>query len=173
MSQTASPTANQADRVRGRAVVMQPEDGPSYWQPVPANGHADPKLYPARTGFAGHSMGFQTIAPGSRVREHSHGDQVELQICFRGRGRAVVDGVSHPLVPGTSCFLGYDVKHELINDSPDEDLVMLWVITPPGLEDFFESIGRPRQPGAPAPAPFERPPDVIAIERRMGMNDTK
>ena len=42
MSQTASPTANQADRVRGRAVVMQPEDGPSYWQPVPAHGHADP-----------------------------------------------------------------------------------------------------------------------------------
>src|SRR6266481_2633174 len=40
---------------------------------------------------------------------------------------------------------------------------------------------RPRQrarrpealPGAPAPAPFERPQDVIAIERRMGMNDTK
>ena len=85
----------------------------------------------------------------------------------------VVDGVSHPLVPGTACFLGYDVKHELINDSADEDLVMLWVITPPGLEDFFESIGRPRQPGAPAPAPFERPQDVIAIERRMGMNDTK
>ncbi len=30
MSQTASPTANQADRGRGRAVVMQPEDDPSY-----------------------------------------------------------------------------------------------------------------------------------------------
>jgi hypothetical protein len=50
---------------------------------------------------------------------------------------------------------------------------MLWVITPPGLENFFEAIGRPRQPGTPAPAPFERPTDVIAIERRMGMNDTK
>jgi quercetin dioxygenase-like cupin family protein len=106
------------------------------------------------------------------VREHSHGDQVELQICFRGRGRAVVDGVSHPLVPGTSCFLGYDVRHELINESPDEALVMLWVITPPGLEDFFRAIGRPRQAGESAPAPFERPADVIAIERRMGMNDT-
>ena len=30
-------------------------------------------------------MGYQTIAPGGRVREHSHGDQIELQICFRGR----------------------------------------------------------------------------------------
>ena len=172
MSQSANQTASQSDRIRGHAVVVQPEDGPSYWQPVPANGHADPKLYPARTDFDGHAMGFQTIAPGGRVREHSHGAQVELQICFRGCGRVVVDGQSHPLVPGTACFLGYDVKHELINESA-EDLVMLWVITPPGLEDFFKAIGRPREAGAPAPAPFERPTDVITIERRMGMNDTK
>ena len=167
-----SQTISQVDQVRGRAVVMQPEDGPSYWQPVPANGHADPKLYPARTGFAGHSMGFQTIAPGSRVREHSHGDQIELQICFRGKGRVMVDGQSHPLVPGTACFLGYDVKHEIVNDGP-EDLVMLWVITPPGLENFFEAVGRPRTPGEPAPAPFARPTDVVAIERSLGMNDTR
>ena len=158
---------------RGHAVVVQPGEGPSYWQPVPANGHADPALYPEKTRFSGLSMGYQTIAPGGRVREHSHGDQVELQICFRGKGRVVVDGQSHPLVPGTACFLGYDVKHELINESAQDDLVMLWVITPPGLENFFEAIGRPRSPGDPAPAPFERPTDVIAIERRLGMNDTK
>ena len=27
---------------RGVAVVMQPAQGQSFWQPVPANGHADP-----------------------------------------------------------------------------------------------------------------------------------
>jgi oxalate decarboxylase/phosphoglucose isomerase-like protein (cupin superfamily) len=106
------------------------------------------------------------------VREHSHGEQVELQICFRGRGRVVVDGASHPLVPGTACFLGHDVKHEIVNESA-EDLVMLWVITPPGIEDFFRTIGRTRQAGDPAPEPFARPADVIAIERALGMNDTK
>ena len=157
--------------VKGRAVVVQPGEGPSYWQPVPANGHADPRLTPAVTGFDTLSMGYQTIAPGGRVREHSHGDQVELQICFRGRGRVVVDGTSHPLAPGTACFLGYDVKHELINEGTD-DLVMLWVITPAGLEDFFKAIGRPRAEGDPAPAPFARPADVVAIERALGMNDT-
>ena len=160
------------DSVRGRAVVMQPGDGPSYWQPVPANGHADPKLYPGNTGFDGLSMGYQTIAPASRVREHSHGDQVELQICFRGSGRVMVDGVAHRLTPGTACLLGYDVRHEIINDSAADDLVMLWVIAPPGLEDFFKAIGRPRAEGEPAPAPFPRPADVVAVERRLGMNDT-
>jgi quercetin dioxygenase-like cupin family protein len=162
---------NRAEAVRGRAVVVQPGQGASYWQPVPANGHADPTLTPASTGFAVLSMGYQTVAPSGRIREHSHGDQVELQICFRGRGRVEVDGASHPLVPGTACLLGYDVKHEIINEGA-EDLVMLWVITPPGLEDFFKAVGRPRRPGEPVPAPFARPDDVVALERELGMNDT-
>jgi len=160
-----------AERIRGHAVVVQPGEGPSYWQPVPANGHADPKLYPDNTGFDGFSLGFQTIAPGGRVREHSHGAQVELQICFRGRGRVVVEGTSHALVPGTVCFLGYDVKHEILNES-DQELVMLWIVAPPGLERFFEAIGRPRERGMPAPTPFARPTDVVQIERAMGLNDT-
>jgi quercetin dioxygenase-like cupin family protein len=160
------------DSIRGQAVVVQPGEAPSYWQPVPANGHADPTLYPARTGFGALSMGYQTIAPGGRVREHSHGDQVELQICFRGQGHVVVDGVAHLLVPGTACLLGYDVKHEIVNDG-GEELVMLWVITPPGLEDFFAAIGRPRTAGEPAPAPFARPQDVTAIERALGMESSQ
>jgi quercetin dioxygenase-like cupin family protein len=159
------------DAVRGHAVVVQPGGGPSYWQPVPANGHADPALHPAVTRFEGLSMGYQTIAPGGRIREHSHGDQVELQICFRGRGRVLVTGASPPLLPGTACFLGYDVRHEILNEG-DEELVMLWIVSPPGLERFFEAIGRPRQPGEPAPPPFARPADVVAIERSLGLNDT-
>ena len=109
--------------------------------------------------------------PGGRIREHSHGDQVELQICFRGRGRVVVDGASHALVPGTACFLGYDVRHEILNEG-DEELVLLWIVSPPGLEHFFQAIGRPRRPGEAAPAPFARPADVVAIERSLGLNDT-
>jgi len=125
-------------------------------------------LTPANTGYEALSMGYQTIAPRSRVREHSHGDQIELQICFRGRGRVVVDGVSHPLVPGTACFLGYEVKHEIINESDDE-LVMLWLVSPGGLENFFKAIGRPRMPGEPAPTPFARPANGVEIERASGM----
>ena len=162
---------NPIEAARGRAVVVQPEEGRSWWQPMPANGHADPKLVPADTGFGTLSMGYQTIAPGGRVRPHSHGAQVELQICFRGRGRVVAGGESHPLVPGTACFLGSDVTHEIVNEG-DGDLVMMWLISPAGLEDFFGAVGRERARGDPAPAPFERPPDVVALERDLGMNDT-
>jgi hypothetical protein len=49
---------------------------------------------------------------------------------------------------------------------------MLWIVAPPGLEHFFEAIGRPRRPADPVPRPFERPRDVVQIERAMGLNDT-
>ena len=75
-------------------------------------------------------------------------------------------------MPGTACFLGPDVRHEIFNDGA-EDLVQLWLIGPPGLEDFFPSIGHPRAPGEPAPAPFERPDDVVAIETAMGFEGTE
>ena len=75
---------NPMESARGRAVVVQPGEGRSWWQPAPANGHAEPKLVPADTGFGTLSMGFQTIAPGSRIRPHSHGDQVELQNLLPG-----------------------------------------------------------------------------------------
>ncbi len=157
---------------KGHGVVMQPDDGPTFWQPLPANGHVEPKLVPANTRFDGLSMGYQTIAPDSRVRKHSHGEQIEMLVCFRGRGRVVLDGTSHDFVPGTACFAGYDVTHEIINESSDEDLVLMWIISPAGLEDFFATVGRIRERGEAAPEPFARPDDVVAIERDLGMNDT-
>ena len=162
-------SANQ--NIRGHAVVVQPGEGQSFWQPVPASGHADPKLVPGNTNFNTLSMGYQTVAVGGRIREHSHGEQVELQVCFSGRGHVNVDGERHELTPGTACFLGYDVKHEIVNDG-EEELVMMWVISPAGLEDFFRTIGRSRTAGDATPQPFERPRDVVAIERSLGMNDT-
>ncbi|MCB1745032.1 MAG: cupin domain-containing protein [Gammaproteobacteria bacterium] len=167
----ATTTSDSLVACRGHAVVVQPDQGASFWQPVPANGHADPKLTPAQTRFDGFSMGYQSIAPGSHIRAHSHAQQVELQICFSGRGHVLVDGERHELVPGTACFLGPDVVHEIHNEH-DEPLVQLWVIGPAGLEDFFAAIGRPRVPGEAAPPPFERPGDVVAIERSMGMDNT-
>ena len=155
-----------------RAIIKQPNSGKSYWQPKPANGYAEATLTPEETGFKGLSMGFQTIAPGGRIREHSHDSQIELQICHKGLGHALVDGIRHELVPGTSCFLGYNVKHEIFNDG-DDDLVMMWVITPAGLEKFFSAIGRKRVQQSLAPEPFDRPKDIIDVEREMGMQATK
>jgi quercetin dioxygenase-like cupin family protein len=154
---------------RGHAVVMQPGEGPSYWQPKPANGFSSPKLYPELTKFDGFSMGYQSVAPHSNIRSHSHTNQAELQICFSGRGHVKVDGKRHELVSGTACFLGPGVVHEIFNDG-DEDLVQLWVIGPAGLEDFFKTIGRDRVRDDVTPEHFDRPDDVRAVEQAMGFD---
>lgn len=158
--------------VRNQAVVVQPDEGPSYWQPVPANGFSEIVLSPDNTGSDALASGFQTVASGGHIRAHSHADQIELQVCFRGRGAVLVSGKEHPLVPGTTCFLGPGVTHEIINKF-DKELVMLWVIAPSGLEKFFAQIGRQRTVGEAVPEPFSRPAETRAIEYERGFRDVK
>ena len=148
--------------LNGRAVVVAPDGGQSYWQPRPANGHIDVTLSPAITGYSGFVQGFQTIAPRSHIREHLHTDVIEMLVCLEGRGRIVCDGRSEVFSPRTSCLIGSGVRHTVINEG-DAALVMLWLQTPPGSERFFDQVGRPRQPGEPAPAPFDRPADSAAL----------
>ncbi|MFQ5773562.1 MAG: cupin domain-containing protein [Kiloniellaceae bacterium] len=151
---------------RGAVVVRQPDEGESFWQPVPANGYAEVRVSrrdsPTIKGF---SSGVQVIAPGCHIREHQHDAHEELLFFFEGTGKAVVNGESHPVRPGTSVYLGPWNRHTIVNDGAT-DLKMLWVLMPGGLEDFFAAIGRPRRPGEPAPAPFPRPADVEEIEAR-------
>ena len=56
------------------------------------------------------------------------------------------------------------MEHKIINES-DADLKMMWVLMPGGLEDFFQAIGRERNPGDAAPTPFPRPDNVAELER--------
>ena len=155
------------DSDRGEILVVQPGEGESYWQPVPANGHITIKVAPRNVRMENKfGLGTQTVAPGSYIREHAHDRNEELIYCLSGRGRAVIDGVDHPMQPGTTVFLGRNRMHMFVNESAEEEMTFLWLLLPNGLEDFFQAIGRPRHAGEPAPAPFPRPADVLEIERR-------
>ncbi|MFQ6018479.1 MAG: cupin domain-containing protein [Kiloniellaceae bacterium] len=150
---------------RGAVVVCQPGEGESFWQPVPANGYAEIRVSKRNSGrIRGFSSGIQVIAPGCYVREHQHDAHEELLFFFEGTGKAVINGEEHPVKPGTTVYVGPWNKHTLVNDG-ETDLKMLWVLAPGGLEDFFQAIGRPRRPGAPAPEPFPRPENVEEVER--------
>jgi mannose-6-phosphate isomerase-like protein (cupin superfamily) len=149
-------------------VVVQPDDGESFWQPVPANGYAEVRVshrrHPSVRSFA---TGTQVIAPGCHIREHVHPAQEELLFFFEGRGEAVIDGRTHALRAGTTVYVGAGHPHKFVNTDPERELKMCWVMLPGGkcgLDDFFARIGRPRRPGEPAPEPFARPADVAAIE---------
>ena len=103
------------------------------------------------------------MAPRSFIRRHVHDRHREAIFVCSGTGRAMIDGAEHPMQPGTVIGLPQGVEHMFANDG-DEELKLLWILAPHGLEEFFRLIGRPRQPGEPAPDPFPRPPNVLEIE---------
>ena len=150
----------------GRSVVVGPDGGDSFWQPVPANGFVRCILNSAAVGAqAPFSMGTQTVAPGAFVREHAHDAHDELIYVLDGTGTVRLDGEDHALAPGAAVYLAANSRHSF-HAPPDAPLTYLWMLMPGGLDTFFAAIGRPRTPGEPAPAPFPRPDDVAEIERR-------
>jgi quercetin dioxygenase-like cupin family protein len=152
---------------KGDAIVLQPDEGESFWQPMPANGYSTIKVGPRNCRSNHASFGVQVIAPGGYVREHWHDTHDEILFCFEGTGTFLVDGVAHKAVPGTTVFAGRWVKHKIINDGPG-DFKMTWTYLPPGIHNFFEAIGKARKPGEAAPAPFARPENTLAAEKAAG-----
>src|SRR5690242_13203680 len=154
---------------KGSKFVLQPDEGTSYWQAKPGNDYITIKISPDNCTSNLVTMGVQVVAPdGCYVREHWHSRNEEILFCFEGRGTIVVDGERHAFVPGTTAYLGRWVKHKIINDAQEEPLKFTWTYLPPGLDQFFAGIGRPRRAGEPTPQPFERPADVLGVEQRTG-----
>jgi quercetin dioxygenase-like cupin family protein len=151
---------------RGDLVVVQPGQGASYWQPVPANGHIEVLLSPETVRMEHKfGLGTQTVAPRCYVRKHLHDKHEEVLLVLSGTGEAELDTGTHPMAPGTAIFIGRNRIH-LFRNTGAQDLTVMWLILPNGLEDFFAAIGRKRVAGEPAPEPFARPADVQEIERR-------
>jgi quercetin dioxygenase-like cupin family protein len=153
---------------QGDVLVVQPDGGDNYWQPVPANGFVSVRLAPHLVGMNTNTpfgLGTQTVPPGGYVREHSHPHHDEVLHFISGSGKAFIDGKEHRLSPGMTIFIGKKRRHMFVNDGTG-DMHWLWMIAPNGLEDFFRDIGRPKKPGEPAPEPFARPDNVLEIERR-------
>ena len=83
----------------GDATIVQPGESKSYWQPVPANGFVQCILNSKTvTSNAEFSMGTQTVAPGCRVREHSHDQHEEVIFFLSGEGVVTLDGEEAPAV---------------------------------------------------------------------------
>jgi quercetin dioxygenase-like cupin family protein len=146
--------------------AVQPGEGESYWQPLPANGFVELALTQAdNTNGPGFDVGIQEVAPDCSVREHVHDHHEEVIIVLEGDGTVTIDGEAHPMHAGTILYLAPGSRHQFINHGKIP-LRFCFVLTPSGLKDFFSAIGRPRKPGEDAPEPFERPVDVKSIEKR-------
>ena len=149
-----------------KSVVVGPEQGQSLWQPLPSRGYVDVNLTPDNMPYDTFSSGIQVLPPGCEVREHGHLQNHELVFVYQGEGRVEIDGEVSALKPGTTVLFARNCVHRIENTGAI-DMKMFWVFFPPGLEHWFNAIGRPRTPGEPMPAAFARPDNVSEVMQRM------
>ena len=134
--------------------------------PLPSTGHITAKITPYTAPYDDFASGIQVLEPGAAIREHGHQRAHELIFVYQGTGHAIIDGERYELRPETLIVVGRRVLHYLENEG-DDQMRMLWVIFPPGLEDWFRAIGRPRTPGDGPPPVFDRPDNVKDIQDRQ------
>jgi mannose-6-phosphate isomerase-like protein (cupin superfamily) len=154
------------DFAKGTVIVLGPEDGQSFWQPLPSTGYVISKINPYNSPHDTFSIGLQVLEPGAHIRRHAHERNHELLFCYRGTGLADVEGQLHDIRPETMILIGRGLQHKVTNTGTGQ-MRLLWFISPPGLEDWFRAIGRPRRAGEPLPAPFDRPADVEMIQAQQ------
>ena len=148
------------------SAVIAPDQAPSWWQPLPSRGHVSVALSPENTPYDGFSSGLQVLPPGCSVREHGHQRNHELLFIHAGTGVCTIEDETHDLVPGSIVLFGRHARHHLVNTG-STDMQIFWVFMPPGLEDWFAAIGRPRVAGDAMPAPFGRPDSVGAVQENL------
>lgn len=148
---------------KGAAIVVRPDEGEAHWQPLPSTGYIISKITPYNSPYDTFSAGIQVLEPGTHVRQHGHERAHEMLFIYRGTGYAELDGERHDLEEGTLVMIGRAVQH-VVHNTGDTQMKLLWTISPPGLEDWFSAIGRPKITDGPMPEPFDRPENVQAIQ---------
>jgi mannose-6-phosphate isomerase-like protein (cupin superfamily) len=150
----------------GSAVVLGPEEGESLWQPLPSRGYVTNKLNPYTSPYDQFSTGIQVLEPGAHIRRHGHERSPQILFCYRGIGYAEIQDKKHDVREETIMLIGRGLLHMVVNTG-SEQMRLLWFISPPGLEDWFRAIGRPRQPGDALPDAFDRPTNVKEIQQQQ------
>jgi len=113
----------------------------------------------ARGGVA---MGTQQVLKGVGIPMHRHFAMDETFYVVEGSGTFILEDVRYPIAKGGSIFIPRLAWHGFEN--PERELLLLWIMTPAGVEGFFRELGTP--PGAPAPPRSKD--EVNAIARRYG-----
>ena len=100
-------------------------------------------------GCSSLAMGTQQIPVGIGIPIHRHLEMDEAFYVIEGRGTFILDDACHPIEKGASIFIPKNAWHGFEN--ADGELILLWIVAPPGLECLFREIAS--RPGA---SPIQR-----------------
>jgi quercetin dioxygenase-like cupin family protein len=151
--------AAMAEGVAHKGYLLGPNEGEHLIQ---RGGNIFIKADPTK-GSNGLAMGTQQILPGVGIPIHRHFEMDEAFYVIDGGGTVILDDAPHPIDKGTSIFIPKNSWHGFQN--ADRELLLLWIVAPPGLEAFFREVAT--RPGVP-PVPRTRQ-QMNEIARRYAM----
>jgi quercetin dioxygenase-like cupin family protein len=97
------------------------------------------------TGSPNLAVGTQQVMRGTGIPTHRHFKMEETFYILEGSGTLSLNEVPHSFEKGATLFIPRDTWHSFSN--PDNELLLLWVVTPAGLDGFFRDTCT--APGAP------------------------
>ena len=105
----------------------------------------------AATGSDKMAIGTQQVMRGSGIPVHRHLQMDEAFYVLEGGGTFMLNDVPHTIEKGATIFIPTNTWHGFVN--PDSELVLMWIVTPAGLDGFFRETCNP--PSVP-PKQFSR-----------------
>jgi quercetin dioxygenase-like cupin family protein len=100
----------------------------------------------AATGSGDLAMGTQQVMAGTGIPIHRHFKMDEAFFVLEGSGTIILNDVPHTFEKGGTILIPKNTWHGFEN--PDHELLLLWVVSPAGLDGFFRDTCSP--PGMPA-----------------------
>ena len=97
------------------------------------------------TGSGNLALGTQQVPVGAGIPIHRHLRVDEAFYVLNGSGIFILNDVGHPFEKGATIFIPRNAWHGFAN--PDHELLLLWIMAPPGLDGFFRDTCSP--PGVP------------------------
>jgi quercetin dioxygenase-like cupin family protein len=97
------------------------------------------------TGSDGLALGTQQVTLGAGIPVHRHLRMDESFYVLEGSGTLTLDDTPHTFEKGGTIFIPRNTWHGFSN--PDHELLLLWIMSPAGLDGFFRETCSP--PGVP------------------------
>jgi quercetin dioxygenase-like cupin family protein len=97
------------------------------------------------TGSDKLAVGTQQVMAGSGIPIHRHLQMDETFYILDGSGTVILNDVRHSIERGATIFIPKNSWHGFEN--PDHELLLLWIVSPAGLDGFFRETCSP--PGIP------------------------
>ena len=109
------------------------------------------------------ALGTQQLPMLAGIPVHQHNEADEVLFVLEGAGFGILGDARIRIEKGSAIYVPTGVWHGIEN--PDSELLLLWVVAPPGVEEFFREASS--APGAP-PKQLTRE-QLNEIARKHGM----